>query len=48
MATRGDDLEHLSGAVVLSRLSDSSDEEDDSSDSMDAFLLEWIQVSLMR
>ena len=37
MATSGDDLERLSGAVVLSRLSDSSDEEDDSSDSMDAF-----------
>ena len=36
MATSGDDLERLSGAVVLSRLSDSSDEEDDSSDSMDA------------
>ena len=35
MATGGDDLERLSGAVVLSWLSDSSDEEDDSSDSMD-------------
>ena len=35
MATGGDDFERLSGAVVLSRLSDSSKEMDDTDDSLE-------------
>jgi len=35
MTTDGDDFERLSGAVVLSRLSDSSKEKDDSDDSLE-------------
>ena len=42
MATGGDDFERLSGAVVLSRLSDSSEEKDDL---WDFSILEWMQVS---
>jgi len=35
MASFGGDFEHLSGAVVLSQLSDSSKEVDDSDDSLE-------------